>query len=56
MPAFTLLTDRISETIEILRTQLEAPLDPVMTADARGRIHGFKAVLKMIEDMEREAE
>ena len=52
MPAFTVLSERIAETIEVLRSQLEANLDPVPTADLRGRIHGLKAVAKMIEDIQ----
>ena len=47
----TLLVERIADTIEILRTQLEENLDPISTANLRGRILGMKAVLQMIEDM-----
>ena len=46
----TLLEDQIVDTIEILRTQLEGNLDPVETANVRGRINAMKAVLKMNED------
>ena len=49
----TLLVDRIVETIEILRTQLEGNLDPNDTANTRGRILGMKAVLAMIEEQEK---
>ena len=47
----TLLAERIADTIEILRTQLENNLDPVNTANLRGRIMGMKAVLQMIDEV-----
>ena len=51
------LVERIGETIEILRTQLEGNLDPIETANVRGRINGLKAVMQMIEeDLKKAAE
>ena len=47
------LVERIVETIEILRTQLEGNLEPIETADVRGRINGMKAVMQMIEDLKK---
>ena len=50
----TLLEEKIVDTIEILRTQLEGNLDPVDTANVRGRINAMKAVLQMHEDLKQE--
>ena len=47
----TLLEEKIAETIEILRTQLEGNLDPVETANVRGRINAMKSVLAMNEEL-----
>ena len=47
------LVERIVETIEILRTQLEGNLDQIETANVRGRINGMKAVMQMIEDLKK---
>ena len=47
------LVERIVETIEILRTQLEGNLDLVATANVRGRINGMKAIIQMIKDLEK---
>ena len=50
MFTITLLVERITETIEILRTQLEGNLDPIETANVRGRINGMKAILHMVDE------
>ena len=50
------LVERIADTIEVLRTQLEGNLDPIETANVRGRINGMKAVMQMIEDLKKAAE
>ena len=51
-----LLGDQLAEKIENgltgLRQQLESNLDPVETAEARGKIKAFRAVLKMIQNIE----
>ena len=47
------LVERIVETIEILRTQLEGDLNPIETANVRGRINGMKAIIQMIEDLKK---
>ena len=44
------LVERIVEVIEVLRTQLEGDLDPIKTANVRGRICGMKAVLQIIDE------
>ena len=49
----TLLVERIVDIIEMLRTQMEGSHGPIETANMRGRISGLRAILKIIEDMEK---
>lgn len=43
------LAKRIRERIEELRTQNDAPLDPIVTAHTRGRIAELKLLLQAAE-------
>lgn len=54
--AWEKVKERCVERIELLRSQLEGNLDPIETADRRGRIAEVRSLMAMDKPPKREAQ